>query len=167
MTIFLLLITTYSLLALRVSLGCDLRSFDSLILSDTRIDAEVGFENKDIKITIPLRYGKSNSYDLSLIETGLLVSLYPWDGLGLFVETSIVKAGFMWGIFTPKEKIFFSLEGSIGWEFIFGNFYVKPKYTYRSTLSSDNAKEEIVKSIKQFEESRISLFIGVLFGGKK
>lgn len=167
MAIFLLLLATYSLPALRVNIGGDLRSFDSFVVSDSRIDFEIGVEVDNLKIIIPVRYGKSSKYDLSLVETGLLVSLSPWENLGFFAEASIVKAGLMWGIYAPKEKAFFSLEGSIGWEFVFGSFYIRPKYTYRSTLSGETAKDEVVRTIKQFGESRISLFIGVLFGGKK
>lgn len=164
--IFLLLIATYSLSAFEVRVGADLRSFDSIFRDGVRVDTEVGLKVKDIRIIVPVRYGKSKTYDLSLIETGILVDVRPWPDVGLFAEAALFKVGFMWGLYAPTEKVFFSSEGSVGWEFVFGAVYLRPKYTVRAVFSSEETKEERVKAIPQFGESRISVCIGVLFGGK-
>ncbi len=164
--IFLFIFATYSLTAFNLRLGADLRSFDSIFRDGVRVDGEIGTKIKNVRIIVPVRYGKSKSYDLSLIETGLLVDVRPWPELGLFAEASLFKVGFMWGIYAPSDRVFFSSEGSIGWEFTFGAVYIRPKYTVRTVFSSEETKEERVKVIPQFGESRISVCIGVLFGGK-
>lgn len=164
--IFLLIFATYSLIALEFRVGADLRSFDSIFRDGVRIDGEVALKVKNIRIIVPVRYGKSKIYDLSLIETGLLVDVRPWSDLGIFAEVSLFKVGFMWGIYAPSDKVFFSSEGSLGWEFVFGPVYIRPKYTVRAVFSGEETKEERVKAIPQFGESRISVCIGVLFGGK-
>ncbi len=165
-TIFLTLFAAVSLSAVSVSVGADLRSFDAFFLSGIRIDTEAGIDIGSFKIIIPVRYGKCKDYDLSLIETGILVSVHPWDGLGLFAEASLVKVGFLWGLYAPDDGVYFAAEGSVGWEFVFSHFYIRPKYTYRSSLSGEDVQEARIKSIPQFGESRVSVLIGITFGGK-
>ncbi len=165
LAIFLLLSAALSLHALPVNIGVDLRSLDFTFTEGVRVDAEVGVKVKNIQLIIPIRYGKSRSKDISLIETGLLVDVWPVEGWGLFAEASIVKAGYMWGIYAPSERLFFSAEGSVGWEFVFGPVYLRPMYTVRSSFSAEATKEERLKIIPQFGESRISVHIGVLLGG--
>lgn len=166
-TIFLILFTALSLSAFSISAGADLRSFDAFFLDGMRIDTEVTIGIDSFDIVIPVRYGKSRDYDLSLIETGILVSVHPWEGLGLFAEASLVKVGYLWGLYAPDEGLYFAAEGSVGWDFVFGHFYIRPKYTYRSSISGEDVKEARIKSIPQFSESRISLLIGITFGGNK
>lgn len=163
--IFLLLIATYSLSAFEVRVGADLRSFDSIFRDGVRVDTEVGLKVKDIRIIVPVRYGKSKTYDLSLIETGILVDVRPWPDVGLFAEVALFKVGFMWGLYAPAERVFFSSEGAVGWEFVFGAVYIRPKYTVRAVFPARRLRKR-VKAIPQFGESRISVCIGVLFGGK-
>ena len=166
MAIFLLFFATFSLFALPFNIGVDARSLDFTFTDGVRVDAEVGIKVKTIQLIIPLRYGKSNSKDISLVESGLLIDVWPFDGLGLFAEASIFKVGYMWGLYTPSGKIFFSAEGSVGWEFVFGPVYLRPMYTVRSSFSAEDTKEERIRSIPQFGESRLSVHIGVLLGGK-
>ena len=164
--IFLFVIATYSLFA-AAALGFDLRSFDFLFEEDgVRIEGEVAFDVNNIRVTIPLRYGKSKIYDLSIFETGLLVSIQPWEGMGLFAEVSLFNAGWMWGIYAPSDPFFLSLEGSVGWEFRFGIVYLRPKYTVRSLYSAEDTKNEKVRMIPQFSQSRISVLVGINIGGK-
>ncbi len=165
-TIFFILFTAFALHAFSFSAGVDLRSFDSFLREGIRIDGELSFDVESFQIIIPVRYGKSNDYDLSLIESGILVSVHPWEGLGLFAEASLLKVSCMWGLYAPEEAVSFSSEGSVGWDFVFDHFYVRPKYTYRSSLSADDGAQERMKIIPQFGESRISVFIGITFGGK-
>ncbi len=165
MTTFFILFLSLSLSALGFSLGGDLRSFDSFFRDGVRVDAEAAVDIENIRIVIPVRYGKSKINDLSVLETGLLVSVHPWEGAGFFAEASLVKAGWMWGLYAPDEKVFFSAEGSLGWEERFSWFYFRVKYTYRSTLAGEDTKEERLKVVPQFGESRISVHIGVSFGG--
>ena len=165
MTTFFILIFSFSLSAMSFSFGSDLRSFDSFFRDGVRVDAEAAVDIENIRIVIPIRYGKSKSNDLSVIETGLLVSVHPWEDIGFFAEASLVKAGWMWGLYAPDEKTFFSAEGSVGWEERFSWFYFRVKYTYRSSLAGEDTKEERLKAIPQFGESRISVHIGVSFGG--
>ncbi len=166
MAIFLLIFATYSLFALPLNVGADVRSLDFTFTDGVRVDAEVGIKLKTIQLIIPVRYGKSKSKDISLVETGLLIDVWPFEDLGLFAEASVFKVGYMWGIYTPSEKLFFSVEGSVGWEFVFGPVYLRPMYTVRSSLSAEDTKEERIRIIPQFGESRLSVHIGVLLGGK-
>lgn len=165
--IFLIIFATYSLFSLPLSVGADLRSLDFIYeKKGVRIDAEIALDVNNIRLTIPLRYGKSNEYDLSLFETGLLVGVWPWEGMGLFAEVSLFSLGWMWGLYASSEPLFLSLEGSLGWEFRLGHIYIKPKYTVRSVYSAEDTKNEKIKMIPQFGQSRISVIIGIYFGGK-
>ena len=166
-TTFFILLLVFSLNAVSVSFGADLRSFDSFFRDGIRVDTETAVTIENIRIIIPLRYGKSRKNDFSVIETGVLVSVHPWEGIGLFAEASLVKTGWMWGLYAPGEKMFFSSEGSLGWEENFSWFYFRVKYTVRSSLAGEDVKEERLKTIPQFGESRISVHIGVTFGGQK
>ncbi len=165
MTIFLFIFTLFSPAASALSVGADLRSFDSFFLDGVRIDSEIGFEYQNLRIIIPVRYGKSKDYDISLIETGLLVAVRPWEELGFFAEASLFKLGWTWGLYAPDERKYLSAEGSIGWEYRFHGFYIRPKYTVRSFLSADDRTLGRIVSIPQFGESRISLHMGIIFGG--
>lgn len=166
-TIFLTLFAAVFLPAFSFEAGADLRSFDSFIRDGIRVDGEVGFEMESFKITIPVRYGKSRTYDISLIESGLLLSVHPWEGIGFFAEASLVKVGYLWGMYAPRDGLYFAAEGSVGWEFVFGHFYIKPRYTFRSSLSGEDEKEERIKVIPQFDGGRISVHIGISSGGEK
>lgn len=166
-TIFLTFFAAVFLPAFSFEAGVDLRSSDSFFRDGIRIDGEVGFDTESFKITIPFRYGKSKDYDISLIESGVLVSVHPWEGIGFFAEASLIKVGYLWGIYAPDDGLYFAAEGSVGWQFVFGHFYIKPKYTFRSSISGEDGKEERIKVIPQFDGGRISLHIGITSGGVK
>lgn len=166
-TIFLTLFLAVFLPAFSFEAGFDLRSSDSFFRDGIRVDGEIGFETESFKITIPVRYGKSKDYDISLIESGVLVSVHPWPDIGFFAEASLVKVGYLWGLYAPGERLYFAAEGSVGWNFVFGHFYIRPKYTFRSSLSGEDTKEERIKVIPQFDGGRISLYIGFTSGGVK
>lgn len=164
--IFLFIFSITALVAVPVSFTFDLRSADSFFLKGVRIDSELSFDIKNIRLTFPFRYGKSKDYNLNALESGILVGVWPIEDMGLFAEVSLIKIGCMWGLYAPKEGFFFSSEASVGWEFRFNHFVLRPKYTLRSTFSSEDTKEEKLKTIPQFSSSRISLHIGVCIGGK-
>lgn len=165
MALFLFLFVLFSLNA-EFYVGLDTRSVDSFFRESARIDIETGFNTKSTNIIFPFRYGKSFSYDLSFFETGVLVSVYPVEEIGFFAEASLFKVGFMWGLYAPNEVYYLSSEVSLGWEFRFNSFYIKPRYTMRSSLSSEDSKTERLKTIVQFSERRLSLTIGIIIGGK-
>ncbi len=165
MTLFLFLFVLFSLSA-EFYVGLDTRSVDSFFRESARIDIETGFETKNANIIFPIRYGKSFNYNLSFFETGVLVSIYPIDEMGFFAEASLFKVGFMWGLYAPNEGYYLSSEASLGWDFRFNSFYIKPRYTIRSSLSAEDSKTERLKEIVQFGERRLSLTIGFILGGK-
>ena len=77
--------------------GADLRCLDSAFIPALRVDAEFSYSWDDIRITVPLRYSRSFSYDLSFFETGAAVSVYPLEGYGLFIGASVFRGGvFAW-----------------------------------------------------------------------
>lgn len=164
-TLFLFLFVIFSLKA-EFYIGLDTRSVDSFFRESARIDIETGLNAKYANIIFPFRYGKSFNYDLTFFETGVLVSVYPIEEVGFFAEASLLKLGFMWGLYAPNEIYYLSSEASIGWEFRFNSFYIKPRYTIRSSLSAEDSKTERLKAIVQFGERRLSLTIGIIFGGK-
>lgn len=165
MALFLFLFTLFSLNA-EFYVGLDSRSVDSFFRESARIDLETGFNTESTTIIFPFRYGKSFNYDLSFFEVGVLVSVYPIEELGFFAEASFFKIGFLWGLYAPNEVYYLSSEASLGWEFRFNSFYIKPRYTIRSSLTAEDSKTERLKTIVQFGERRISLTIGIIFGGK-
>lgn len=149
-------------LSAKVSIGCDLASFDFLWEDGLRVDSEVRVEYNNIEITVPIRYGKSKDNYLNVIETGILIGVHPIDDWGLFVEASFLKLGWLWGVASLTEKMFFSFEGSVGWNAEIGMFSIRPRITYRVMSSSMEATESL-KRIPQFGELRLSLMTGISF----
>lgn len=159
---FILTLVLLETLSSKTFIGLDLRSLDFFFLNEgVRIDGEVGFEYKNIVLNVPLRFGWSREENLYYTESGLTVIAYPIDGVGLFMEGSLLKVGYLFGTEAPKDGEYISAEGSIGYDFYVGSFYFRPRLTFRSTLSSESEKALILKKIPQFREVRISLNIGV------
>ena len=152
-----------SSLSASVSLSVDLASLDFLWKEDLRIDAECSFDYDNIRITIPIRYGKSDDGFLSFLETGALIGVHPIDGLGLVVEASFLKFGYLWGVAAPSDPMAFVSEGSIGWDYSFRHLYIKPRISYRSLLSVSGECSEAFEKIPQFKGMRASVFLGVVF----
>ena len=162
MALFLALTSTVSLYSFSLSL--DLLSFDFLFREGMRIDAECRFEGNDYEIIVPIRYGKSDDNFLHVLETGALVAVNPVDGLGLVVEASFLKVGWMWGPGASGSQMFFEGEGSIGWDYEIGLMKLRPRLTYRVSSSMGGEEAEALKRIGQFDGLRLSLFVGMDFG---
>ena len=120
-----------SSLSASVSLSVDLASLDFLWKEDLRIDAECSFDYDNIRITIPIRYGLSEDKYLNLLESGILVGVFPFENLGLMVEASLFKLGYFWGLASPTDRLVLLSEGSIGWN---GNIGMLPSYLPLPTI---------------------------------
>lgn len=162
MALFLVLISL-SFLYSAVSVSIDIDGLDSIWSEGLRVGGNCSFDYNDLKITIPVRYGKSDDNFLHFIETGALIGVYPIDGLGFIVEASFLKFGYLWGIAAPSDPFAFVSEGSIGWDYSFGHFYIEPRLSYRSLISVTGECGEAFKKIPQFTGVRASLSLGVVF----
>ena len=162
--IFLFLLIALTLYSSSFFITGDLRSFDFFFQNSLRVDSVVGMSIKDTNIIFPLRYGMADS--VKYIETGVLLDVFPFEGYGFFAEVSLVKIGYIWGSFNNNRKFLLSQEASLGWQFQIGIIMIRPKYTVRSLFSGEESKEETIKAITQFSESRIGINIGLSFGGK-
>lgn len=164
MALFLFLFASLGFLTSReFSIGFDCMSLDSFLMEDSRFDVELSFFNDDCSFIFPIRYGKDGNNRIKFCETGLLVDVYPVEGLDFFVEASFFKAGWLWGLYQPEDPFVLSTEGSLGWSFRWGHAFLKPKITIRNPYLTENEKTELVKSIDQFSDIRISLVGGCAF----
>lgn len=162
MALFILTLSLFSLHS-GVRVSADLMSLDFLWEEGLRIDAECSFDYETIEITIPVRYGKSDDSYLQCIETGAMIGVHPLEGLGLYVEASLLKFGWLWGLSAPSERMAFVSEGSVGWDCSLGAFHISPRVTYRSLLSVSGETAEAMKKIPQFSGVRASILVGVEF----
>ncbi len=162
MALFLVL-CSLSFLYSAVSVSIDVDGLDSIWREGLRVGGNCSFDYNDLKITIPVRYGKSDDNFLNFIETGALIGVYPIDGLGFVVEASFLKFGYLWGIAAPSDPLAFVSEGSIGWDYSFGHFYIQPRVSYRSLISVTGECAEAFKKIPQFTGVRASLSLGLVF----
>ena len=158
-----LMLLSLGLLYSAVSFSIETDSLDFLWKEGMRIGGECSFEYNGLRITIPVRYGKSDDNFLHFVETGALIGVYPIDGLGFIVEASFLKFGYLWGIAAPSDPLAFVSEGSIGWDYSFGHFYIEPRLSYRSLISVTGECGEAFKKIPQFTGVRASLSLGVVF----
>lgn len=162
MALFLALLSL-SLLPADVSVSIDIDGLDFLWRDGLRVGGNCSWDYDDIKITIPIRYGKSDDGFLHFLETGALIGVYPIDGLGLVVEASFLKIGWLWGVAAPSDQLAIVSEGGIGWDYSFGHFYIEPRITYRTNLSLTGESAEVFKKIPQFNGVRASLSLGLIF----
>ena len=158
-----LMLLSLSLLYSAVSFSIETNSLDFLWNEGMRIGGECSFDYNGLRITIPVRYGKSDDGFLSFLETGALIGVHPIDGLGLVVEASFLKFGYLWGVAAPSDPMAFVSEGSIGWDYSFRHLYIKPRISYRSLLSVSGECSEAFDKIPQFKGMRASVFLGVVF----
>lgn len=162
MALFFILVS-FSLLYSSVSISLDMNGLDCLWRDGMRMGCECSFDYNNIKITIPVRYGKSDDNFLNFIETGALIGIHPIDGLNFIVEASFLKFGYLWGVASPSDPLAFVSEGSIGWDYSFGNLYIAPRITYRSLISVTGECSEAFEKIPQFKGVRASLSLGLVF----
>ena len=159
----LFMLVSFSLLYSSVSISLDMNGLDYLWRDGMRMGGECSFDYNNIKITIPVRYGKSDDNFLNFIETGALIGIHPIDGLNFIVEASFLKFGYLWGVAAPSDPLAFVSEGSIGWDYSFGNLYIAPRITYRSLISVTGECSEAFEKIPQFKGDRASLSLGLVF----
>ncbi len=142
--------------------GADLRCIDSFFFDAVRVDAEVSYRWDDIRVSLPLRVSSSSSYELGFAETGLLVSVYPFQGHGFFIGASMVRMGLFWGLEAPEERFMLFSEIVAGWTFSFPWFYAEPRIAVLDAFSSEEGRlGELRKAVPQYSKIRISLLVGV------
>lgn len=145
-------------------IGVDLRCIDSAFMGALRLDAEASYRFGRVRVTLPLRYSHSFSYELDFGETGLYVSVYPFDGYGFFAGVSLVRLGVFWGLEAPSERFMFFTEAMVGWTFEFPYFYIEPRFTMTDIFSSETGRMDVLsKAIPQYTQFRISLIAGTAF----
>ncbi len=160
--LFLIIILSVSALSAAWQFGVDLRCIDSIFLDAVRVDAEAGYRWGSIRVSVPVRYSASLSYELSFLEASLFVSAYPFDELGLFVGASMVRAGLFWGLESPEERFILFSEIAAGWTFSFPWFFVEPRISILDAFSSEAGRlGELGKAVPQYSKIRISLIAGI------
>lgn len=143
-------------------LGTDLRCIDSFFLESVRVDAEVSYKWDNIRLTIPARISHSLDYEMGFAEIGVLVSVYPFDGKGLFIGASMTRLGFFWGIEAPDEKLMLFSEIVAGWTFSLPWFFVEPRLSITDAFSSEEGRLGMLRrAIPQYSTFRLSLVIGI------
>ncbi|MBO8436523.1 MAG: hypothetical protein IAA97_06050 [Spirochaetes bacterium] len=142
--------------------GFDLRDVDSAFMGAMRIDAEVSYRWDGVRVTLPLRYSSSYSYELSFFETGLAVSVYPLDDLGLYIGASMLRAGYFWGLEAPDERFMLFSEVFSGWTFSFPWFFIEPRLCVMDVFGTEEGRiGDLREAIPQYSKVRISLIVGV------
>lgn len=145
-------------------IGGDLRCLDSFFYPSMRIDGEFSYRFGKLRLTIPMRYSHSNDYELDMIESGLLVSLYPFEDKGFFMAVSLLRAGYMWGLEAPTDDLVFFSEAVIGWTFQFRHFFIEPRLCIMDAFDTDEeVLETLEDAVAQYSAFRLSLMTGISF----
>lgn len=141
--------------------GVDLRCADSSFYPSLRLDAEAAYRYGSIRVSLPVRYSHSYDYDLDFLETGLAVSVYPFDGMGFYAGVSLLRFGIFWGIEAPDDNLIFFSEAMIGWTIEFPYFYLEPRISFTDVFSTEEARlAELREAVPQYSKFRISLIAG-------
>ena len=106
------------------NIGFDSRAIDALWENSMRFDIEGGYRYKDIRISALLSYGFCDINELSFIDGGLSVTIYPFSNLGLNVGCTVFRLGKLMGLAAPDEDIVFLSEAFIGWTISFPYVYI-------------------------------------------
>ncbi len=153
-----------SIYASKWQVGIDLRSIDSFFYPSIRVDAEVSYRYDEIRVTLPVRFSHSKSYELDFAETGLIVSVYPFDSLGFYAGVSLLRVGYAWGLEAPSDPLILFSEAMIGWTFEFPYFFIEPRITITDVFSSEEGRlDDIREAIPQYSMLRVSLIAGCAF----
>lgn len=143
-------------------IGADLRCLDSIFLGATRIDMEVAYRWDAVRVSIPLRFSSSRTHELMFAETGVDVSVYPFDDYGFFIGVSMIHIGAAWGLEAPKEHVIISSSVMAGWTFTFPWFYLEPRISVLDVFSQEEARLELLsEAVPQYSKIRLSLVAGV------
>ena len=157
MVIAFVIIAVSSIHASEWQVGVDLRCIDSFFYPAVRVDGEFSYRFSEVRVTIPLRYSHSNTHELDFAETGLIVSVYPFDGLGFCL-------GYAWGLEAPADPLLLFSEAMVGWTFSFPYFFIEPRITVTDVFSSEKGRLDIIReAIPQYSTIRISLIAGCAF----
>ena len=141
--------------------GVDLRCLDSSFYPSLRLDAEASYRYGNIRVTLPIRYSHSYDYDLDFIETGVIVSVYPFEDFGFYAGVSLLRFGAFWGMEAPSDNLIFFSEAMIGWTIEFPYFYLEPRISFTDVFSSEEARlSELSEAVPQYSRFRISLIAG-------
>ena len=100
-----------------------------------------------------------------MVETGLLVSLYPFEDMGFFCAVSLLLAGYMWGLEAPSDELVFLSEAVVGWTFRLPlGFFLEPRlYILDAFSTEDETLEALEEAVPQFSSFRLSLIAGISF----
>lgn len=144
--------------------GTDLRCIDSAFMGALRLDLEASYRFGRIRLTLPIRYSHSFSHELDFAETGLIVSVYPFDGYGFFAAVSLVRLGVFWGLEAPEDRFMFFSEAIVGWTFEFPYFYIEPRFSMTDIFSAETGRMDILsEAVPQYSRFRIGLVAGTAF----
>ena len=158
------MIAAYQVSASAFQIGFDLRCLDSFFYPAVRIDGEFSYRFSEVRVSIPLRYSHSNTHELDFAETGLIVSVYPFDGLGFYAGVSLLRLGYAWGLEAPADPLLLFSEAMVGWTFSFPYFFIEPRITVTDVFSSEKGRLDIIReAIPQYSTIRISLIAGCAF----
>lgn len=146
-----------------IHIGVDCRAIDGCWTESMRFDIEGGYRYEDVRISALLSYGKSLKDELSYIDGGIAVAVYPFDNLGFHAGCTLFRIGCLLGLAAPDEDILFTSEAFLGWTFSFPYFYFEPRLSFSDTLSVEESPLEILReSIVQYSRFRLSLLVGVV-----
>ena len=158
------MIAAYQVSASAFQIGFDLRCLDSFFYPAVRIDGEFSYRFSEVRVSIPLRYSHSMSHELDFIETGLSVSVYPFDGYGFFASVSLLRVGYSWGLEAPEDPLLLFSEAAVGWTFEFPYFFIEPRISVTDAFSSEQGRLAIIsEAVPQYSRFRISLITGCTF----
>ena len=104
------------------------------------------------------------SHELDFIETGLAVSVYPFEGYGFFASVSLLRAGYFWGLEAPEDPLLLFSEASVGWTFDLPHFFIEPRISITDAFSSEEGRLSVLsQAVPQYSRFRISLMTGFTF----
>lgn len=142
--------------------GADLRCIDSIFLGATRVDMEVSYRWDGVRISVPLRFSSSRTHELMFAETGVDVSVYPFDGYGFYVGVSMIHIGASWGLEAPEKSIMITSSVMCGWTFTFPWFFIEPRISVLDVFSQEEASLSLLsEAIPQYSKLRLSLVAGI------
>ena len=162
--LFFIMIAACQVSASAFRVGIDLRCLDSLFYPAVRVDGEFSYRFSEVRVSIPLRYSHSMSHELDFIETGLAVSVYPFEGYGFFASVSLLRVGYFWGLEAPEDPLLLFSEASVGWTFDFPYFFIEPRISITDVFSSEQGRLSVLsEAVPQYSRFRISLMTGCTF----
>ena len=143
-------------------IGLDAMALDALWHESMRFDFEGGYRFDDIRVSGAIGYGANFSDGLMYVNGALCVDIYPFDNLGFYIGSTLLRVGYLFGLSAPEEKYLISSEARIGWNIVFPYFYLEPRISFSDTLSdSDSTLSVLRELIGQYSRFRISLLLGV------